>query len=782
MIVIAVAVGWIAGLLLGAENVPALPLIGLSGLAGVVSLRYRARPSFFWIFLALGASVLADLRYTAYALEVRENGVGGFTQRSVVRLRGVVSGDVTPGTIGDEFPFDVRELEHGGVWNPTEGTVLVRTRDPVLFRMGDRLEVASVLQQPDPLVPPRESRLRQEGVVAVAANPTVTPLGGWEWSPLAVIGRLREDAAASLNRSLPEPEAGLARGIALGQRRTFDPGLADDFARTNTSHILAVDGYKVGFIANLVDSVLALGLRLPFRAIGTIGGIALYTAFVGASPSALRAAIMGGIFAMGRALGRPRDTLNGLALAALVITAVGPFLLWSLAFQLSFVTTLGLAALAPIFVERLPHRIGFLREAIGTTIAAEIASAPLVVTAFDHVSLASLPVHAVVMPLLPFGIVLSGATAAIGMLAPPAGDAVGYLAWVPLAGIVAVVQWAGSLPIASVSIPPLGVGAVLVSYAVLGLALVSRPNVYFGPGLPLRDWARRVGSVVPVGILVPCLVVPTVLLAVFLIPTVTPVDRIHFLEVSGGDAALVTIVGGPTVYLGGNADATRVARAADPLLPLANRSIDVAVLSVDDDAALTGLTDLIGRLTVRRAIVPSLGFSDVALHRWTDALVARQVTPFPIDLVTDGEGPTIALGDRNTLVVYGLTGVPKQGRTAAIEPSLGARVTVGPATILWVSALPTDQARLVATGVPLAANVLKLVGRGSRWGLDPEFFRKVNPGIVVLPASVADRFARPTPGTLDLLANRRVYRTDLDGTVVITLGATEMRVETARGR
>ena len=38
------------------------------------------------------------------------------------------------------------------------------------------------------------------------------------------------------------------------------------------------------------------------------------------------------------------------------------------------------------------------------------------------------------------------------------------------------------------------------------------------------------------------------------------------------------------------------------------------------------------------------------------------------------------------------------------------------------------------------------------------------------------------PGTLDLLANRRVYRTDLDGTVVITLGATEMRVETARGR
>jgi beta-lactamase superfamily II metal-dependent hydrolase len=85
------------------------------------------------------------------------------------------------------------------------------------------------------------------------------------------------------------------------------------------------------------------------------------------------------------------------------------------------------------------------------------------------------------------------------------------------------------------------------------------------------------------------------------------------------------------------------------------------------------------------------------------------------------------------------------------------------------------------SGVPLSAQVLKLVGRGARWGLDPGFFQRVNPSIVILPAGVADRFAKPTPGTLDLLANRRVYRTDLDGTVVISLEADGMRVETGRG-
>jgi hypothetical protein len=43
----------------------------------------------------------------------------------------------------------------------------------------------------------------------------------------------------------------------------------------------------------------------------------------------------------------------------------------------------------------------------------------------------------------------------------------------------------------------------------------------------------------------------------------------------------------------------------------------------------------------------------------------------------------------------------------------------------------------------------------------------VNPSIVILPAGAADRW---------------VYRTDLDGTIVISLESAGMRVETARGQ
>src|SRR4029077_9897883 len=107
------------------------------------------------------------------------------------------------------------------------------------------------------------------------------------------------------------------------------------------------------------------------------------------------------------------------------------------------------------------------------------------------------------------------------------------------------------------------------------------------------------------------------------------------------------------------------------------------------------------------------------------ALPGRPLTI--VSIQAESPGGTLELGNGRTLAVYPLTAVPKQGRSAAVEPSLAVRLTDGPAVFLWASALPADQARLAASGVPLSANVLKLVGTAARWGLDPNFFQRVNP-------------------------------------------------------
>jgi hypothetical protein len=204
------------------------------------------------------------------------------------------------------------------------------------------------------------------------------------------------------------------------------------------------------------------------------------------------------------------------------------------------------------------------------------------------------------------------------------------------------------------------------------------------------------------------------------------------------------------------------------------------VLTANDDGALTDLTQLAGRESIRQLVRPAAGFSDIAENRWTAELARQPIAVVPIDSANPNGG-SLVLGVDRSLSVYPLEGMPKAGRAAALDASLAVRLTDGPATVLWASALPADQARLAASGVPLSAHVLKLVGRTAKWGLDPGFFEKVNPSIIILSSGVASRFARPTPGTLDLLGSRRVYRTDLDGEVVISVEAEGLVVETGRG-
>jgi competence protein ComEC len=776
VIVIALAIGWIGGLLLAAGGAPTLYLAPPTALVGVLALRLRWLA---WLLLALVGAMLASLRFHAYWDGMRAVDVAGFTERSLVQVRGVVADDPAPYGIGMEFPVDVRERERGGQWFPSTGTIMLRVEGAAPYQIGDRLAVDGVLLPPDPQLPPYLSPLRQRGVVAVENHPTVQPLGDREVSPLELVAQVRARATAALNAALPEPEAGLARGIALGERRTLGSDLEEDFSQTNTSHILAVDGYKVSLVASVFDGVLALAFRPFLAAMGTILGIGFYTTLVGASASALRASIMGGIYVLGRALGRPRDTLNGLAIAALVMTAMNPFLLWSLAFQLSFVTTLGMSALAPIAEAWLPHRHGVvwdaLREALGATVAAEIASAPLVVAAFNHLSLVSLPVHAVVMPLLPFAIGLSALTAAVGSVTPPMGNVVGLFAWFPLAAIVAVVKNAGSLPLAALAIPQMGLGAVLTAYAALGLIVFSRPNPLTGPGLPFAALWNRVTAIVPSRVLVPALALPIALGAAVVMYKQSPTDQISFLDVGTGDAALVQLADGGRLYLQGNAGAAQVARAVGPTLPFWDRTIPLAVLTAGDDQAMASMDDLVGRLTLRQVIVPTSGFSAVAQKHWQETAAQREVKVIP-----GRNGTRVTLGKSTALSVYALAAIPRRGRAAPLEPTLGLRLTIGQASVLWVSAEPADQAALVAAHVPLSAQVLKLAGQSPGWGLDPEFFRSVNPSIVVLSAGAGSRFARPTPGTLDLLANREVYRTDQDGTVVISAEPSGLVVRTSR--
>ena len=154
---------------------------------------------------------------------------------------------------------------------------------------------------------------------------------------------LRATLSESLQRSLPGPASALARSLLLGQRRGLPDEVRQDFIETGTSHLLAISGLHV---AILLGAALALGRML-------FGGArwALLLALVAVwnvrdgqrpmSPSVTRAALMGSVFLLGRALGREGASLPALSPPRPpLMTALDPRLLGNVSFQLSFTAVL----------------------------------------------------------------------------------------------------------------------------------------------------------------------------------------------------------------------------------------------------------------------------------------------------------------------------------------------------------------------------------------------------------------------------------------------------------
>jgi competence protein ComEC len=81
----------------------------------------------------------------------------------------------------------------------------------------------------------------------------------------------------------------------------------------------------------------------------------------------------------------------------------------------------------------------------------------------------------------------------------------------------------------------------------------------------------------------------------------------------------------------------------------------------------------------------------------------------------------------------------------------------------------------------LVADVLKVGHHGSRTSSSPELLDAVRPKLAVISCGVRNRFGHPHAATLDVLARSgvRLFRTDRDGSVVVTTDGEDLDVRVA---
>ncbi|NQT34704.1 DNA internalization-related competence protein ComEC/Rec2 [bacterium] len=137
--------------------------------------------------------------------------------------------------------------------------------------------------------------------------------------------------------------APLLIALLTGIRRDVDPALTENLRNTGLSHLLALSGLHIGFLAGILIAIFAI-IRLPlrWRYCFVIIGIFLFILLVPPRGSTLRAGIMAAVFFAGPVVRRWTPPINSLALAALVILFFRPGDLFDAGFQLSFAAVSGI--------------------------------------------------------------------------------------------------------------------------------------------------------------------------------------------------------------------------------------------------------------------------------------------------------------------------------------------------------------------------------------------------------------------------------------------------------
>ena len=293
------------------------------------------------------------------------------------------------------------------------------------------------------------------------------------YSLTAALARIKHSFLDGLNRALPKTDAALAGGIVIGGKQGLGEELKDAFTRSGLVQIIVLSGYNVMIVAEWVMIFFAY-CRLPRRLQYFAGGAALllFVGIAGISATAVRAAIMAVIALYARATGKSYAASRALLFTVLLMLIWNPlYLIFDPGFGLSVAATAGIIWLSPIIESRLVRLWPFWRNAIATTLAAQVSVLPLLLYNIGLFSLVALPANILVNPLVPLAMAGAAFAGVVGMtlgsFIPLVATIVGYPAYVLTSYFIFIAEKSSALPFAAFNLPLFSFWLVIIAYATL---------------------------------------------------------------------------------------------------------------------------------------------------------------------------------------------------------------------------------------------------------------------------------------------------------------------------
>ena len=223
----------------------------------------------------------------------------------------------------------------------------------------------------------------------------------WKFSPAG----FREKLAASWFGD--REEVALLNAVCLGDRSLLSDDIRQAYTAAGGMHLLAVSGLHVGLIWWVLQYMTGW-MKLIFReeiqrTVLVVGLLWFYAFITGFSSSVCRSVTMFSLFSLGRMRGEQVHVLNVIFASAFLLVLVDPVRLKDVGFQLSYAAIMGIVMIFPlarVLIKLKSRLLRWIWEAGSVSLAAQLATAPLVIFYFHQLPLYSTLTSLVAVPML----------------------------------------------------------------------------------------------------------------------------------------------------------------------------------------------------------------------------------------------------------------------------------------------------------------------------------------------------------------------------------------------
>ena len=704
---------------------------------------------------------------------------------------------------------EISTIERNGTFRPMASLLRLTWRGPdQTVLQGDHIEVTTRVHSPFGVSNPGgfdyRKYLTRKGIQAIAfvSGPGKVHIvrdvqEGRLSSVFHTVDRWRDRVRGAALASLDGKALGLYLGMIIGEQSFIASHIRDAFMITGTVHIISISGSHLGLLAFLSFFLTKSFVRrmpahwieqlsrhiIPERVavIVTIPLVVFYTLLAGSEIATVRSLLMILLFLFGVWLGRKRDILWALGIAALAVAIHNPWALYDVSFQLSYGAVLAIALAirwgsehdreqTPNVMKRLGHWLGqYLRMGVAVT----LATLPLVAYYFNHIAWIGLLTNLLVVPFVGIIAVPIGLLSAVGVL---------FTGWdvLPLRalnqrvfeGLAQLVSFLSHIPGVEWHVASPTLFSIALFYLIV-LVVAWRWNkghaqwagvVILGLLLVWWGWAPR--SFGNEGWL-----------------------RVTFLDVGQGDATVLELPGGQTVLIDAGGAFERWDAGQSIVGPYlwdrGIRRIDHVIATHPQLDHVGGLLWIMKKFEVghywTNGVIRDAPFYQRLQDVIREARIQEQVIEKGQEIVAS---PFCRLSSLNPTV-------PRVASERVISGadlnnlSIVTRLDCGPHSFLFTADVERDALeRLRHDPMMQDVHVVKIPHHGAKSSFYEPWIKEVGAEVAVASAGKKNRYGHPALNVLDAYErqNMAVFRTDVDGAIWITanLASSEKTIRTGK--